>query len=404
MEIFYLFLISLLLYVTKSGALDSSSQPGQQIKTCSMNVWGLKYITKNKAYRINELSSQFSQSDCDIIALQELFVTKDFEKFEQQLKRTHPHRFWFKSGVVGSGLAIFSKYLIKKAFFQPFRLNGKFRKMFHGDWFASKGIGHAEIYLPQLDLSFNILTTHMIANYQRLLGESDDIYHIQRYSQTYELIDYLNKVSKEELFILLGDFNYNLSSPIFKGIFENTLFAKAQVNWIDFGPTFNLPSSPTYNPSMPQQSIDHIIYGSGYSQDQKPKFHLQAQSASILFANEGLSDHAGIHTTFLMHKKNITSKAPSKPRYKPLCTMLGDLSEEIHKVEKESSSILFHLWMITFILIIMVYFTALNQFVLVNYFIYVGCIVWTFEMLHYHIFMPQERAMLEQFWNEWSLY
>ena len=157
MDIPYLLIIVLLNYLACSCAALGLSD--MSFKACSMNVWGLKFITKHKTYRINELAWQFSQSDCDIIALQELFVTKDFEKLTLQLRRTHPHSVWFKSGVVGSGIAIFSKYLLKKAFFQPFRLNGKFHKWFHGDWFASKGIAHVRSLFsstrPELEHAHN---------------------------------------------------------------------------------------------------------------------------------------------------------------------------------------------------------------------------------------------------------
>ena len=374
------------------------------IKVCSMNVWGLKFITKQKYYRINELAWQFSRSDCEIIAIQELFVTGDFKKFTLQLKRSHPYFVWFRSGVVGSGTAIFSKYLLKKTFFQPFRLNGKFNKWFHGDWFASKGIGHAEIFLPQLNLTLNIITTHLVANYQKLNGEAEDVYFLQRYSQTYELVDYINKISKEELFILLGDFNYNLTSPAFNGIFENSLFTKAQVNWIDFGPTFNLPSSPAYNPSMPQQSIDHVMYGNGQYGSISPGYYLQATNASLLFEDEGLSDHAGIAATFLIQKGNASTEVPARPRYKPLCAMLNDLAEEIYKLEKESGSLLLHLWIMFFVLVALIYLAIGKQFVFLNYFVYVGLIIWPLKLFQYNIFLPQERTAMEQLWNEWSLY
>ena len=249
-----------------------------------------------------------------------------------------------------------------------------------------------------------MLTTHLVANYQKLNGESEDIYFLQRYSQTYELVDYLNKISKGELFVLLGDFNYNLTNPAFTGIFENSLFVKAQVNWIDFGPTFNLPSSPAYNPSMPQQSIDHVIYGNGHYDDLSPHFYLQAMSASLLFEEEGLSDHVGISATFRIQKRNASTEVPARPRYKPLCAMLNDLAEEIQKLGKESESILLHLWIITFVLVVMIYFAVGRRFAFINYLLYIGLLIWSFKMFQYHIFLPQERSALEQLWSEWSLY
>lgn len=52
------------------------------------------------------------------------------------------------SGVVGTGLAVLSKYRIADTFFHKFLHNGYFWDVFHGDWFAGKGLGCAIVEHP----------------------------------------------------------------------------------------------------------------------------------------------------------------------------------------------------------------------------------------------------------------
>lgn len=51
----------------------------------------------------------------------------------------------FPSGVVGSGLAVLSRYPIVAAFFHAWSVNGYIHRIQHGDWFGGKGVGMAKI-------------------------------------------------------------------------------------------------------------------------------------------------------------------------------------------------------------------------------------------------------------------
>lgn len=63
------------------------------------------------------------------------------------------------SGVLGSGVCIFSRYAIENVFFHQWPLNGYAHKVHHGDWFGGKGVGLCRIKCK--DLSINIYSAHV---------------------------------------------------------------------------------------------------------------------------------------------------------------------------------------------------------------------------------------------------
>lgn len=352
-----------------------------EIRVCSLNVWGLKYISKGRRARIGRLARDLPKSNCDIIALQELFVGSDFEKIQEFMQRSHPHSVWFRAGVVGSGLAIFSSFPIVHSWYHPYRLSGKFRQWFHGDWFAAKGIAHARVLLDDNE-HLDVITTHLIANY----GKGTDEYLVQRYAQTFELSKYIDRLNSDA-FILLGDFNYNTSHPAFKGVMENNLFTKFRFAQVPIGNTFNLPTSANHKPKEPEEAIDHIFYGSA----------LNLKNSSLIL-EDGYSDHAGVSAVFT--KENFTPRINlNKPDYHALHTMMTLLSEEIHALDKESTHIWRH-FLFNSLLIITI-LSCLSNAALLS-----GCLllIWSYQAFLFWVFIPQEQAALEQLWNEWSFY
>lgn len=67
--------------------------------------------------------------------------------------------FSFFSGVLGSGLCLFSKWLIHDVFFHQWPLNGYIHKIHHGDWFGGKGIGLCRLKCN--DIMINVYCTHV---------------------------------------------------------------------------------------------------------------------------------------------------------------------------------------------------------------------------------------------------
>lgn len=63
------------------------------------------------------------------------------------------------SGVLGSGLCVFSKWVIQDVFFHQWPLNGYIHKIHHGDWFGGKGVGLCRIKFE--DKLINVYCTHV---------------------------------------------------------------------------------------------------------------------------------------------------------------------------------------------------------------------------------------------------
>lgn len=63
------------------------------------------------------------------------------------------------SGVLGSGVCVFSKHPIVDTHFHKWMVNGYVHKLHHGDWFGGKGIGLCQIKWKGMLL--NIYSAHV---------------------------------------------------------------------------------------------------------------------------------------------------------------------------------------------------------------------------------------------------
>ena len=61
--------------------------------------------------------------------------------------------------MVGSGLALLSKYPIVSALFHTWSVNGYVHRIQHGDWFGGKGVGFAKIAVN--DQLVNVYAAHV---------------------------------------------------------------------------------------------------------------------------------------------------------------------------------------------------------------------------------------------------
>lgn len=63
------------------------------------------------------------------------------------------------SGVIGSGVCVFSRFPIIDAFFYRYSLNGYMYNITHGDWFGGKAVGYCLIDHPKQPIHF--FSTHV---------------------------------------------------------------------------------------------------------------------------------------------------------------------------------------------------------------------------------------------------
>ena len=65
----------------------------------------------------------------------------------------------FFSGVIGSGVCVFSRYPIIDAFTYRYSLNGYMYNITHGDWFGGKAVGYCVIDHPKQPI--HLFATHV---------------------------------------------------------------------------------------------------------------------------------------------------------------------------------------------------------------------------------------------------
>ncbi|XP_076055395.1 neutral sphingomyelinase [Oratosquilla oratoria] len=131
-----------------------------EIKVLTLNVWGIPGISKNRKARIEAISSQLASGPdlYDFVFLQELWSKDDYRFIADKVSRVLPYSHPFYSGVLGSGIVVFSKAPFTDIHFHAFSLNGYAHAITHGDWWGGKGVGMCRV--THHGINFNLVTTH----------------------------------------------------------------------------------------------------------------------------------------------------------------------------------------------------------------------------------------------------
>ncbi|OBS78549.1 hypothetical protein A6R68_19058 [Neotoma lepida] len=138
----------------------------------------------------------------DLALLQEVWSEQDFQYLRQKLSLTYPDAHYFRSGLIGSGLCVFSRHPIQEIIQHVYTLNGYPYMICHGDWFCGKAVGLLVLHLNGLVL--NVYVTHLHAEYSR----QKDIYLAHRVTQAWELAQFIQHTSKNaDVVLLCGDLN-----------------------------------------------------------------------------------------------------------------------------------------------------------------------------------------------------
>ncbi|KAJ7117246.1 inositol phosphophingolipids phospholipase C [Mycena crocata] len=132
------------------------------IRVFSLNCWGLKYVSKNRVQRMSAIAAFLLASPYDIVCLQELFISEDFETIRASLSDHLSFAKLFNGGAIGKGLAIFSRFPIVAATSQPYSLNGSPLDLKGADWFAGKAATSVLIIHPMLG-EVQVFNTHFFS-------------------------------------------------------------------------------------------------------------------------------------------------------------------------------------------------------------------------------------------------
>lgn len=253
---------------------------GVEFSVFSLNCWGLKWISSDRSVRFRAISAYLQQDHYDFVFLQEVWVKSDYQFLVNELREVLPFSRYFESGVIGSGLCLFSKAPIRHFFLIPYQANGYFYKVWHGDWFSGKGVAVAQVTYKGLAL--NLLTTHTHVETEGLE------YVAHRVTQAACLVDVINFCLEcSDLTILAGDLNTDPEGPLFNllsrlaglsdsqrtaetrfthpSLLQSIVGTRAPVSHIDIDGTCGLPtnvySGDSYLKKLPNgQRLDYILY------------------------------------------------------------------------------------------------------------------------------------------------
>ncbi|KAM9665865.1 sphingomyelin phosphodiesterase 2 [Trichechus inunguis] len=173
-----------------------------RLRVFNLNFWGIPYWSKHRVDRLQRLGDFLNFESFDLALLEEVWSEQDFESLKQKLLPTYPAAHYFRSGVFGSGLCVFSKHPIQELTQHVYTLNGYPYMIHHGDWFSGKAVGLLVLHLS--GLVFNAYVTHLHAEYSR----QKDIYLAHRVAQAWELAQFIHHTSKRaDVVLLCGDLN-----------------------------------------------------------------------------------------------------------------------------------------------------------------------------------------------------
>ncbi|MCP4643730.1 MAG: hypothetical protein GY851_25010 [bacterium] len=173
------------------------------LKVVTYNLWDLYLHSDHRAERMPAIGEAVAALSPDIVGFQETWIASDRATVLAALDPIGlVHHHYFRSGLVGSGLLIVSRYPIVETHFWRYTLGGKPLRVDHGDWWAGKGVALARIELPDGAGYLDFFDTHAHASY------GDRSYDPVRLSQMTELAAFVNEAATgTSPAIVVGDFN-----------------------------------------------------------------------------------------------------------------------------------------------------------------------------------------------------
>ncbi|KXH37541.1 endonuclease/Exonuclease/phosphatase [Colletotrichum simmondsii] len=195
----------------------------KDLRLLTLNCWGLKYISKLRPQRLAEIGRRIAAlpDPPHVVALQECWVTSDYDAIRAETAAVLPHGKFYYSGPFGGGLAVLSRWPIDDSSMRAYPLNGRPTAFWRGDWYVGKGIACARIPVrlagpdggPGRDHVLSIFNTHTHAPYTE--NQPGDTYLAHRLAQSWEMSKLLRAATQRgDLALAMGDFNMRpLSLP-----------------------------------------------------------------------------------------------------------------------------------------------------------------------------------------------
>ncbi|KAG0244866.1 Endonuclease/exonuclease/phosphatase [Mortierella sp. GBAus27b] len=177
------------------------------LSVLSLNCWGLKFVSKDRQDRLTAIGRYLADASrgYDIVGLQEVWVYEDYLRIKDLVRDTLPYTKHWRSGVLGSGLVILSKFPIVSTMIRRFALNGDPFKFFHGDWYVGKCCVSATIAHPTCG-EIEVFNTHLHAGYDPV--GTPDSYLGCRVGEAWEMASLVKAATTQGRHVIsLGDYN-----------------------------------------------------------------------------------------------------------------------------------------------------------------------------------------------------
>ncbi|NXA65814.1 NSMA phosphodiesterase, partial [Mohoua ochrocephala] len=171
-------------------------EPTLRLRIFDLNCWAIRYLSKRRRERMWLIGDKLRQEGFDLVLLQEVWSEQDYSDLRVKLAGCYPFSHYFRSGVIGSGLCVFSRFPILDTLLYQYSLNGYPYMLQHGDWFCGKSVG-LSLGVTALLLS---LSVQLHAEYCR----EKDAYLPHRLVQAWELAQFIRHTSKAADVVLLG--------------------------------------------------------------------------------------------------------------------------------------------------------------------------------------------------------
>ncbi|XP_039440252.1 putative neutral sphingomyelinase [Culex pipiens pallens] len=281
-----------------------------ELSILTLNIWGIPYVSKDRAVRVEAIGEVLASGNYDIVSLQEVWSESDYRYLKERAAAALPFAHYFYSGVVGSGLAVLSKYPIVSAFFHAWSVNGYVHRIQHGDWFGGKGVGFVKISVNEQLV--HVYAAHLHAEYDR----SCDDYMAHRVIQAYDTAQFIESTQGNGVLqVLAGDLNTEPGDLAYRVLqtcsrltdsADKKMYASGDLNTNEIARnSYTDPEAAKKSPKG--KRIDYIMYRFGSHYEGKLLEHRLPLPDRIPGKDISYSDHEAVYAKIIMKKTSSTS-------------------------------------------------------------------------------------------------
>ncbi|XP_041777826.1 putative neutral sphingomyelinase [Anopheles merus] len=280
-----------------------------ELSILTLNIWGIPYVSKDRETRVKAIGDVLASGNYDIVSLQEVWSDSDYQYLKQRVENVLPFCHYFYSGVVGSGLAILSRYPIVAAFFHAWSVNGYIHRIQHGDWFGGKGVGMAKISVN--DQLVHVYVAHLHAEYNR---QCDD-YMAHRVIQAHDTAQFIESTRGQSVLqVLAGDLNTEPGDLAYRVLVTSSKLKDSyDRKSIGSGVGTNECHTNSYTDPLAAKQlpngkrIDYILYRIGDHYEGRLLEHRLPLPERVPGQTFSYSDHEAVYAKLILKKSSSTS-------------------------------------------------------------------------------------------------